>query len=661
MNWFLLLIALLALAGWVHAVFKQRRTVEENQGLKREIDLIHKSIQTIGAGTFYYSIETDASYWDAKSKEIFGFPELSDPIPPGFWESRIYKDDRKRVISQAIKLLSDGGSTIMTHEYRIVLPTGGTRWVSGTAYLRRDHDGNIIESFGFHFDLTSQKNYEQELINERQKALQGMQAKTHFLTNMSHEIRTPMNAILGMIELLDDRTLGSVQSSYLNTLKNSGDVLMRIVNDILDLSKMEEGKLELESKPFNLREAVKQCLSVYTHASDQRDIFLGAYIDQRIPEVISGDSTRLQQALMNLIGNAFKFTSEGSIKLVITSLDSGGMRIEVTDTGIGINEQHLSKLFNRFEQGSTDITKNFGGSGLGLTIIKSIVELWQGRLGVESELGKGSTFWCELPFSEPLVDINRKANNSAILICSRFTELTSLWKLDDYAPNFEFADSALKFKELFANGQYDHVIVEQRAPGGNGPQLLDWVKTISPSTFTTLIGFEKYVGDSCDLPAVDRYCAKPYVVQELWSKEKFDGTDSSAFKLIQNLPSYHQISVLVVDDTQSNLIVIKGLLKRFSVKAKTCSSATESIVACKEQKFDLVLMDYEMPDMNGPDAAREILKTSQPKIVGLSAHVGAEFIDACLESGMSDFLSKPINTAELATLLEKYFSGSQPQ
>lgn len=660
MNWLLILIALLAIAGWVHAVLKQRGTVEKNQGLEREIDLIHKSIQTIGAGTFYYSIETDASYWDARSKEIFGFPELSDPIPPGFWETRIYKDDRKRVIAQAVKLLSDAGSTIMSHDYRVVLPTGGIRWVSGTAYLRRDSEGKIIESFGFHFDLTSQKNYELELINERQKALQGMQAKTHFLTNMSHEIRTPMNAILGMIELLDDRKLGSVQSSYLNTLKNSGDVLMRIVNDILDLSKMEEGKLTLESKPFNLREAVKQCLSVYTHASDQKDIFLGAYIDQRIPEFISGDSTRLQQALLNLIGNAFKFTPAGSIKLIITPLSSGGMRIAVTDTGIGIEVQHLKKLFNRFEQGGSNITNTFGGSGLGLTIIKSIVELWQGRLGVESALGKGSTFWCELPFSEPFIELKSKTNSSAILICSRFTELADLWQLDKNAPEVVFADNALKFKELFASGLYDHVIVEQRAPGGNGPQLLDWVKSISPKTFTTLIGFEKYVGGCGDLPSVDRYCAKPYVVQELWSREKLN-SQSSEFKVTQDLPNYNHVSVLVVDDNQSNLIVIKGLLKRFGIKAQTCFSGTDSIELCKKQKFDLVLMDYEMADMNGPEAARKILEISPHRIVGLSAHVGAEFIDACLESGMSDFLSKPINTTDLASLLKKYFSSNPPQ
>lgn len=538
------------------------------------------------------------------------------------------------------------------------MPSGGIRWVSGTAYLRRDHDGKIIESFGFHFDLTSQKNYEQELINERQKALQGMQAKTHFLANMSHEIRTPMNAILGMIELLDDRNLGSVQSNYLNTLKNSGDLLMRIVNDILDLSKMEEGKLKLDSKPFNLREVVKQCLTVYTHASEHKNIFLGAYIDQRIPDVVNGDSTRLQQALMNLIGNAFKFTHEGSINLIITSLeDNSGIRIAVTDTGIGIAEQHLSKLFNRFEQGSTNITNTFGGSGLGLTIIKSIVELWQGQLGVESELGKGSTFWIELPISEPRVEIDTTTEGSTVLICSRFTELAQLWRQDEHAPSFDFADNALRFKELFAQGSYDHVIVEQRAPGGSGPQLLTWVKEISPDTFTTLIGFETFVGDCSNLPAVDRYCAKPYVVQELWCKEK----QFPASKAILDAPSFSHVSVLVVDDNQSNLIVIKGLLKRFGIKAKTCLSGTESIQMCKVHKIDLVLMDYEMTDMNGPAAAQEILKISPHRIVGLSAHVGAEFIDACLASGMSDFLTKPINSSDLAALLGKYFPSDQTQ
>ena len=658
MNWLLIFITLIALAGWAIAVVKQRQSVRDSARFEREIDLILKSIQTIGAGTFYYSIKTDASYWDERSKEIFGFPELSDPIPPGFWESRIYEDDRKKVIDQAVRLLSESGSTIMSHEYRVVMPNGGIRWVSGTGYIRRDNSGNIIESLGFHFDLTSQKTYEQLLINERQSALKEMQAKTHFLTNMSHEIRTPMNAILGMIELLDDRNLNSVQGSYLNTLKSSSDLLMHIINDILDLSKMEEGKLQLESKPFHLKEAIKQCLSVYTHASDQKEIFLAAFIDQRIPEIINGDSTRLQQALMNLIGNAFKFTKDGSIKLMITPGKSGAMRIAVTDTGIGIKEQHLKKLFNRFEQSSTDITNTFGGSGLGLTIIKSIVELWKGTLGVDSEFGKGSTFWCELPLQEPLKEVERQNTNSAILICSRFSELANLWELDEHAPDFVFTDNAIKFKELFTNGHFDHVIVEQRVPESSGPQLLEWVKQTSPQTFTTLIGFERYVGTYSDLPAVDRYCAKPYIVQELWKKEKLNSSKLLTTKDNQTLPDYSHVSVLVVDDNQPNLIVIKGLLKRFGIKAQCCFSGTESIQKCREHSFDLVLMDYEMSDMNGPDAAREILKISPHRIVGLSAHVGTEFIDACMASGMTDYLSKPITTTDLAKLLEKYFSSS---
>ncbi|MDN3647394.1 ATP-binding protein [Reinekea marina] len=660
MNGILLAIAIISSIGWLASYIKQRRIAKDHRRIEDEIELIQNSIRTIGAGTFYYNIQKDASYWDARSKEIFGFPDLPDPIPPGFWESRVFEEDRERVIDGAIQLLSDKDTQIMSHEYRICLPSGEIRWVGGTGYLRRDHEGSIIESFGFHFDLTNQKRYEQALLRERQRAVSGMLAKTQFLANMSHEIRTPMNAIIGLIELLDEQSLNSVQRSYLSTLKNSGNVLMRIVNDILDLSKMEAGKLHLEMKPFDLKEAVTQCLSVYTQESDSKNIFLAAHLDSRLPNTLTGDSIRLQQALLNLLGNAFKFTQEGSILLTISLADQQTMRVEVKDTGSGIQEKHLTKLFERFEQGAEDISNRFGGSGLGLTIIKNIVELWQGKVGVDSVYGQGSTFWFELPIKEPSKAI-KTSNKGNILVCSRFDELAQLWTLDPNAPNVTFARDAEAFKQLFAQQQFDQVIVEQRARNGHGPDLLKWVKEQSESAFTTLIGYEKYVGDCSDLPFIDRYCSKPYILQDLWSKSP-KSTALAAASTHDQIPNeFRELSVLVVDDVETNLMVIKGLLKRLGIKADSCIDGSESIAQCKSKAYDLILMDYEMPVLSGPEAAIEILKIQPTIIVGLSAHVGTEFVNACFEAGMVDYLSKPVNSQRLTALLSKHFPSKQEQ
>jgi CheY-like chemotaxis protein len=241
-------------------------------------------------------------------------------------------------------------------------------------------------------------------------------------------------------------------------------------------------------------------------------------------------------------------------------------------------------------------------------------------------------------------------------VCSRFTELAGLWNLDEFAPELVFADNVELFKELFIKGQYDQVIIEQRAPGGNGTDVLKWVKEQAPNTFTTLIGFEKYIGNHKDRPFIDRYCAKPYLIQEVWKKEK-DSALLPSVKSATHWTNYSHLSILVVDDNQSNLLVIKGLLKRFGIMAQSCQSGQESIRRCKENKYDLVLMDYEMPDMNGPTAARQILKESQHHIVGLSAHIGEEFIETCIAAGMTDYLSKPVKISDLDNLLNKYFSN----
>jgi CheY-like chemotaxis protein len=487
------------------------------------------------------------------------------------------------------------------------------------------------------------------------RALQSMHARTEFLANMSHEIRTPLNAIVGMIELLNLEKPTPIQKRYLSTLQNSSDVLLRIINDILDVSKIDEGKLKLEDELFNLREVLNQCLAVYTQASEFKDIFLSGFVDPKVPLLLKGDSTRLQQVIMNLVGNAFKFTEKGHILLRVIPEDSHSIRFSVTDTGTGIEDDAIEHLFERFSQAQTSTTRKFGGTGLGLTIVKQIVELWGGHVFVDSVMGQGSTFSFVLPLQESIRDCTPVSGK--YLVCSRHDSLAELWHEDTCAPDMVRVFNESEMLAALQDESFTHLIVEQRFTDKKGSDLIERAKEASPAINSILIGFEKYVQDDSSKQSVDRFQARPYFVNELWDSSF---KRASAFKpsMDTQWPDYGHLSVLCVDDNQSNLMVISGLLKRFGIQAQSVSSGTKAIERAAQNNFDLVLMDYEMPDINGPTATREILKLKPMLIIGLSAHTGENFQNEAVESGMQGYLRKPVRIAALDDLLRQHFRSA---
>ena len=612
--------------------------------------LLQKAIRAASAGTFFYSTRSNETYWDENSLKMFGLAGQGQIIPPGTWERLIHPLDREKALSEIFNALN-GKAQLFTHVYRILLPSGEIRWIKGTGFVVRTDQGEPIEITGFHFNITGQIRAEQKLKDSEARARQAMEAKATFLANMSHEIRTPMNAIIGMIELLQHENPNNTQKRYLATLRNSSNVLMRIIDDILDVSKIEAGKLSLEKKPFPIRQVLHQCLSVYTQISNRKNILLTGRVDAAVPILIQGDSSRLQQVLMNLISNAFKFTDQGHILLRIERPDqSDRLRFSVEDSGVGISEEAQAHLFERFNQVDDSASRASGGTGLGLAIVREIVELWGGEVWIRSRKGHGSTFY----FDIPIHNNNRVVDTPTprYLLCSQQEALGHLWAEDPHAPHMQQATSLAAMHSALSSQSFDHLVVEQGFVERNGVQLIDDVKRTAPDLTATLIDFETDISGQVLPDTIDTFIAKPHFLNQIWEPELWQ----SDIETQEEAPDYSHIRVLCVDDNQSNLIVLVGLLKRLGISAVAVDSGAKAVDTALANDFDLILMDYEMPGMDGPSATRAILQQKDHLVIALSAHTEEFFKQQAQAAGMRSFLRKPIRLDALQSMLDEHFS-----
>ncbi|MGB6689711.1 MAG: PAS domain S-box protein [Terracidiphilus sp.] len=540
---------LIRIAGIAEDITERKQGLQALQSSEEKFRQLAENIQEV----FFMMtpLGSELLYVSPAYEEVWGQSLDSVYKNPMSWAGAIHPDDREQAGMLAARQLQ---GEIVASEYRIQTPDGVEKWIRSRTSPVRDQAGELIRIVGIAEEITERKRYEMELVRAREEADVANRAKSSFLANMSHEIRTPMNGVIGMIQLLLGTDLTAEQRRYGEVAQNSGRALLAIIDDILDLSKIEAGKVRLENRNLDLKRTVHDVVQLLRVQAEAKGLELEARVSAKIPALVRGDAHRLRQVLMNLTGNAIKFTQQGGVTLDV-ELDSQRGRMatvlfKVTDTGIGLRPDQTKTLFSPFVQADASTTRKYGGTGLGLAISKQLVELMRGCIGVDSREGQGSTFW--------------------------------------FTAAFEQAEPA--------------------APQSTGAARNEAVSAPSGPAWTGL----RQIG--------------------------------------------HGERILVAEDNSTNREVILAQLKKLGYDGEAVVNGAKAVEALERREYSLVLMDCQMPVMDGFEATRRIRDSNQPHvpIIALTASAMSSDRDRCLREGMDDYLSKPWEFPQLAEMLTKW-------
>jgi two-component system sensor histidine kinase/response regulator len=666
------------------------RDITEHKRAEETRSLLAAIVESSNDAIIGTTLGDSITSWNSGAEKLYGYSAEEVVGQP---TAILVPPDRPDEIPEILQRLRRGEGLDNFETVRVA-KDGRRLDVALTISAIKDSEGNITGASTIARDITQRKQAERELQQAKVEAEAANLAKSEFLANMSHEIRTPMNGVIGMTGLLLDSELTEEQREYAETVRHSGEALLTIVNDILDFSKIEAGRMNLEIIDFDLRTAVEETIGLLGEQAQGKGLELVSLVEYDVPDALRGDPGRIRQVLTNLLGNAIKFTEEGEVVLH-TSLaqeraDKAVIRFEVTDTGIGMTDEHKRHLFRAFSQADASTTRRYGGTGLGLSISKQLIELMGGEIGVESEPGVGSTFWFTLPMVKQPVGVRTPQRVPADLKDLRvlivddnatnrriLSKHLSSWGVE--SENVEDGTSALeRMRAATERGEpYDLAILDMQTPGMDGMELARQTKAdlaISSARLVLLTSMgDRGEGEEARLTGIEAYLTKPIKQSELYDtiamvmgapEDETTTVERDTLFItrhsLREAEAQPRARVLVAEDNVVNQKVAVRMLEKLGYRTDVAANGLEAVAALSHIPYAAVLMDVQMPEMDGYEATAEIREREDAArhtpVIAMTANAMQGDREKALMAGMDDYISKPVKAQELDNVLKRWIS-----
>jgi len=672
-------------------VLAQYEITAQNQRMKLAAD-------SAGIGIWEYDLISNEVKWDEWMYELYGFSQENVNEAYTLWEMSLHPDDKDDTVDKLLSAIEN--KTKFDAQYRIIRPDNSIKYIKASAIVILDHSQNATAIIGVNYDVTDQIENEMALIKAKVQAEIAVTAKNEFFASMSHEIRTPMNGVLGMLDLLQDSKLSQEQIHRIGIAQQSAKSLLSLINDVLDFSKIDANKLELENISFNLIKMLGDLSEAFAQQAQNNNLELILDTIQVEESLVKGDSNRIRQILTNLLANAIKFTKQGEVTLRVRqqSHSNTHWRIvaEVSDTGIGIPVNKQAALFDAFSQVDTSTTREYGGTGLGLAIVKKLCLCMQGNITVESKEGEGSVFICDLLMEKSpnsLLSIpDKKLHNQRVLIIDDKKSSGEVIKRQLISWNItaelitNINDALQLLLSQDAKSQFDLIIMNKDMPDDNGVDFVQKIR-MYPDFISLKIMFMTLMTNQDDLSdlvkiGINGHFPKPVTVADLYRSldtiidisVTAQDNDSIVDKIIStddnDMIWKQTVRLLLVEDNRVNQMVAKGVLKKIGIDnidiAVNGIDAIEKLKSSdKIQPYNFLFMDCQMPEMDGYQATKLIREGAagaryrKVPIVAMTANAMLGDEQKCLDAGMDDYLVKPINKALVLDTLQNFMSKKE--